>query len=111
MERECRTAGILTLASGAVAIIFGLAVVLMAGGVAGGFQSVPALPELPVRLPLIGGLGLPLAALGVIALAGGILSLRSRGWTVGLVGALFAVVCCAPLGIPALVLMLRCRGR
>lgn len=81
------TAGVLEIVGGAFQLVAGAAVILVAGGIAGGMR----LAELPrlafaVPLPLIGGVGLPFIVLGTVALAGGISALQRKRWGLALAG-------------------------
>jgi hypothetical protein len=87
------TAGVLEIVAGAFQIVAGMAVVLIAGGVAGGLR-IAELPRLAllVPLPLIAGVGVPLLVLGAVALAGGISALRRKRWGLALAGGICALL-------------------
>lgn len=87
------TAGVLEIVAGALHLSSGVAVVLIAGGVAGGLH-IAELPRLSfmVPLPLIGGIGVPLLILGTVSIVGGICALQRRRWGLALAGGICAVL-------------------
>jgi hypothetical protein len=103
-------AGILDIVSGSVGVLMGLFMALHLhgaravqgvqkfGGHAGGF------PGMPPFFPGMGlALGITLMVLGVLAIIGGIFSLRVKNWGLALAGAIGAVITGRLLGVLALI--------
>ena len=93
-ERTWRptTAGILSIVAGAIGLIIGIIVVAIGetvGALAGIFG--------------FGIFGVPVIVFGIIAIVGGVYSLRRRIWGLALAGSIFALICVFFLGIPAII--------
>ena len=87
-----KVAGILTIIGGCFGIV------------AGGFAAfITGLAALVPGLAWIGAIGGGLLALGIIALIGGIVTLRRRAWGFALTGAICALFPIIPLGIFAII--------
>lgn len=88
------TAGILSIISGSLTVIIGLAIALL-GTFAGAFGTLG-----------LGGVFAGLAALpiilGIVAIVGGIYALRRKSWGLALAGSICALSCWI-LGIPAII--------
>jgi hypothetical protein len=94
MERTWKgtTAGILTIIGGIVGIVFGSFAIFgttLAASLTG--------------LAWIGAIGGGLLALGIIALIGGIFTLRRKSWGFALTGAILAMFPIVPMGILAII--------
>jgi hypothetical protein len=89
---KATTAGILEIVAGALHLVSGVATVMLGGAVAGGL-NIAGLPRIAriVPLPLIGGIGIPLIILGIIALIGGISALQRKRWGLALAGGICAL--------------------
>jgi hypothetical protein len=99
------TAGILEIVAGALHLVSGVATIMLGGAVAGGL-NIAGLPRIAhmVPLPLIGGIGIPLIILGIIALIGGISALQRKRWGLALAGGICALFPLQTLlGIPSIV--------
>ena len=94
--RMPKIAGILTVISGALAVIGAVPIWWLIRGVVG-FGTSGAI-EIPIVL-----IALPLLTMGVVAIIGGVASIRRRNWGLALGGAICAVIFF--LGIPAIVLL------
>ncbi|MBA7670178.1 hypothetical protein ES703_78322 [subsurface metagenome] len=94
MEKTWRGtwAGILTIIGGVVGIV--------AGAIAIGATTLAAAVTGMFGLEAIGG---GLLALGIVALIGGIVTLRRRAWGFSLAGAICALFPIVPLGILAII--------
>jgi hypothetical protein len=102
---KATTAGILEIVAGALHLVSGVATVMLGGAVAGGL-NIAGLPRIApiVPLPLIGGIGIPLIILGIIALIGGISALQRKRWGLALAGGICALFPLQTLlGIPSIV--------
>jgi len=87
------TAGILTLIGG----ICGIAAGSLVMGVGTAFMfGIPG-------LELLAGIGGGLLAMGIIALIGGITTLKRKSWGFSLAGAIFAMFPIVPLGVLAII--------
>jgi hypothetical protein len=86
------TAGILSIVAGAAELFFGIIYSSLSGLVG----SLSGTPELSV---IFGILGIPLIILGIVAIVGGIFSLRRRVWGLALAGAI-----CSPFLLPVTIL-------
>jgi hypothetical protein len=75
------TAGILSIIGGAVELFFGISF----SSLSGLLGSLSGVPEVGV---ILGALGIPLIILGVVAIVGGIFSIRRRLWGLALAGAI-----------------------
>lgn len=106
-----KAGGILTIIAGCVGIGAGAWLTLIAlpmgmggaiaGGMAGGMVG-PALGGLLAGLAgFLGMIGTGAIGLGVVALIGGIFTLRRRLWGLALTGAILAIPIMLPLGILA----------
>lgn len=103
-------AGILEIVAGALQIIGGLSVVLVAGLFAGGM----GLGDIPgafflVPLPLIGAIGIPLILLGVVSLIGGISALQRKRWGMALAGGICALLFSTLVGVLSIVFVVLSR--
>ena len=87
-----KAAGILSIIGGICGIIY--------GSIASLFTSIFSL--IP-GLSWLGAIGGGLLALGIIALAGGIVTLRRKAWGFALTGAICAMFPVVPLGILAII--------
>lgn len=106
-------AGIIDVASGALSLLAGIAVLGAIGQpVAGqvtsyvmyslGHAAPPTAAEVSTTILALGiGLMLP----GALSIVGGILSLRRLWWPMALAGSIFTLLSSNPLGIPAVVLV------
>jgi hypothetical protein len=95
MERTWKgtTAGILTIIGG----IIGIAAGAIFATIGSAFMlGIPG-------LELMAGIGGGIIALGVIALIGGIFTLRRKSWGFGLAGAILALFPIIPLGVLAII--------
>ncbi len=83
MERTWKptTAGILAIIAGAIQAIGGV-VVTVAGSLVG----------IDIGMGWLGGLGVPLVLLGIVAIVGGIYALKRRVWGLALAGGICALV-------------------
>ena len=94
MERtwKTKTAGILTIIGGITGIVFGAAALVGTGIIAAltGFDW-------------MAGIGGGLLALGIIALIGGIMTLKRKVWGFALAGAICAMFPLVPLGVLAII--------
>jgi hypothetical protein len=101
--------GILSIIAGAFEIIFGA---VMVGWMVGGlmwdrFHPFPPMPWMPGGwplhiVPLLGILGVPIFALGIVAIVGGVSAIRRKSFGLSLAGA----ICALPsviLGILAII--------
>ncbi len=105
------TAGILEIIAGALHLVAGAAIVLLAGAVAGGLRLAD-LPELAfmVPFPLIAAIGLPLLLLGTVTLLGGISAIQRKRWGLALAGGICALIPAQTLlGILAIVFVVMSR--
>ena len=95
MERTWKgtTAGVLTIIGG----IFGIA----SGAIVLGFGTAFTF-GIP-GLELLAGIGGGLLALGILALIGGITTLRRKVWGFSLAGAIFAMFPIIPLGVISII--------
>ena len=102
-----KAGGILTIIAGCVGIGAGAWLALIAlpmgmGGAIAGGMAAPALGGLLAGLAgFLGMIGTGAIGLGVVALIGGIFTLRRRLWGLALTGAILAIPCMLPLGILA----------
>lgn len=110
-----KAGGILTIIAGCVGIGIGAWLALMAlplgvgGAIVGGTVG-PALGGLLAGLAgLVGMIGKAAIGLGVVALIGGIFTLRRRLWRLALTGAILAIICMLPLGILATIFVSKSR--
>ena len=94
MERTWKgtTAGILTIIGGIVGIIFGSFAIF-------GTTLAAAL----TGFAWIGAIGGGLLALGIVALIGGISTMKRKTWGLALVGAICALFPIVPLGVMAII--------
>ena len=86
------TAGILTIIGG----IFGIAIgayVATTGEIAGAFAGIR----------MLSAIGAPLIGIGIVALIGGIYTLRRKAWGFALTGAILALFPIVPMGILAII--------
>jgi hypothetical protein len=110
-------AGILDIISGSVGVVMGLFMALHLhaaraiqgaqrfGGHAGALPAVP-----PAIFPGMGtGLGIALIVIGVLAIVGGIFSLRIKAWGLALAGAIGGVITGRLLGVLALIFVVLSR--
>jgi uncharacterized membrane protein HdeD (DUF308 family) len=88
------TAGILSIISGALTLLAGLAVALL-GTFAGAFGSL-------VLGGVFAGIAVVPIILGIVSIVGGIYALRRRFWGLALAGSICALSCWI-LGIPAII--------
>ncbi len=97
-------AGVLEIVAGALQLMSGAAVVLVAGLFAGG-MTLGDVPEaiLLVPLPLISFIGLPMILLGVVSLLGGISALQRRRWGLALAGGVCALLFSTVIGVLSIV--------
>jgi hypothetical protein len=80
-------AGILEIICGAWAILFSFALVLFASL----FKTL-AIPDMPAFLgPLIGIMSIPFALVGILAIVGGVFSIRKKIWGLALAGAIVSI--------------------
>jgi len=88
------TAGILSIVAGAMGVIGGIAIAVLAGAIAAGLKFVPEIPRIfgAVDIPLISGVGIPMIILGAVAIVGGIYALKRRVWGLALGGAICALL-------------------
>lgn len=92
-------AGILDIISGSVGIAWSC--IMMAGGMA-----MRCMPRVPVMLPpLVMGMALPLLALAILAIIGGVYALQRKNWGLALAASIAAFFPSWVLGIPAIVLV------
>ena len=111
MERTWKgtTAGILTIIAGCVGIGAGAWIALIAmplgmiGAVAGGLGEAAIGGLLGGLSGIIGIIGAGIIGLGIVALIGGIYTLRRRIWGFALTGAILATFCMAPLGVLSII--------
>jgi len=97
-------AGILDIICGAVAAIITLGFII-AGSVTGVVASIA--PDLPPFVPpMLLGFALPVAAMAVVAILGGVRAIKVRSWGLALAGSIvaFFVPWCWILGLAAIVL-------
>jgi len=87
-----KTAGILTIIGGIVGIVFGA---IASAGL--------GLASMLTGFEFMAGIGAGLVALGIIALIGGIFTLRRRSWGFALAGAICSLFPIVPLGIVAII--------
>lgn len=96
-------AGILDVVAG-VSAIFGFLFIGFAAAIVSwaptGTEDVP----IDIVVAFLGGLGLFVLILGVLAIFGGALAIRGGRWGWALTGAIAATVVCPPLGVPAIIL-------
>ncbi len=95
MERTWKgtTAGILTIIGGVCGIAIGAIVVTVGSAFMLGIPG----------LEMIAGIGGGMIATGVIALIGGIFTLRRKSWGFALAGAILALFPIIPLGVLAII--------
>lgn len=92
-------AGILDIISGSVGIVWSC--IMMVGGMA-----MRCMPRMPVMLPpLVMGMALPLLALAILAIIGGVYALQRKNWGLALAASIAAFFPSWVLGIPAIVLV------
>jgi len=94
MERTWRAtwAGILTIIGGIFGIVIG-AYVATIGELAG----------MLTEMGMLGAIGAPLIGIGIVALIGGIVTLRRKAWGFSLAGAICALFPVVPLGVLAII--------
>jgi len=103
--------GVLSIIAGALQVIGGLVLVgLMVGGLMwGGGHLPPQIPWMPGEwygtyiLPLLGIVGVPVLALGIVAIVGGVFALRRKSFGMALAGAICALFPIVILGILAII--------
>lgn len=113
MERTWKptTAGILSIIAGASGICGGALIALFAGIAGMGSAALGVLVEewigvsLGALAGIIGAIGAGLIGVGVVALIGGIYTLKRRVWGFALAGAILATICSTPLGVLAIILV------
>jgi len=95
MERtwRARWAGILTIIAGCFGIGFGATAATF-------LELISEFAEMPGLGAMIGA---PLIVVGIIALIGGIYTLRRKAWGFALTGAILACFCFPPLGVLAII--------
>jgi hypothetical protein len=100
MENSWRsvTAGVLDIISG-VGMLFVCFWLVVAGGITSVVGSVP-----PWVTGLLFALAIPLALLAILAVIGGIFSIKRRSWGMALTGAIAAFFCCFLFGIVSIIL-------
>lgn len=92
-------AGILDIISGSVGVVWFC--IMMAGGIA-----LRYMPRMPMMLPpLVMGMALPLLAIAILAIVGGVHALQRRNWGLALAASIAAFFPSWVLGIPAIVLV------
>jgi len=99
------TAGILSIICGAWGVTIG-AVVAMLGG------SITCMVGVPFTARILGLIGFPMIALGIVAIVGGVYALRRRVWGLALAGAICAFLVPPPfvLGILAIIFVAMGKG-
>ena len=97
MKRRWMTilAGICSIVGGIFGIVFG----------AGAAYFITAL-RLITGFDALTGLGAALIVLGIIALIGGIMTLKRKSWGFGLAGAICALFPVVPLGVVAIIFVI-----
>jgi len=81
------TAGILSIVSGASAIIGGIIIATLFSVISG--IGGPGLPSGEARIVAwLGVLGIPLIILGIVAIVGGVFAIRRKVWGMALAGAI-----------------------
>ena len=95
MERTWKgtTAGVLTIIGGICGIAIGAIIATLGSAFLWGIPG----------LELIAGIGGGIIAIGVIALIGGIFTLRRQSWGFALAGAILALFPIIPLGVLAII--------
>ena len=91
------TAGILIIVAGAIGLIIGIVIAAL-GEIIG--------PMIGFGFGAAGG---AVIAFGIIAIVGGIYTLKRRIWGLALAGSIFALVCVWFLGIPAIIFVAQAR--
>ena len=94
--------GILTMISGALGILGTMSYWIGFGRAGSGFGKGDMPPFVP---SIIFGLPIPALIIALLALAGGILALSRRKWTLSLICAIAATLSFILLGIPAIILI------
>lgn len=99
------TAGILSIICGAWGVSSG-AVVAVVGG------SITWMQVGPWASRILGAIGVPMIALGIVAIVGGIYALKRRVWGLALAGAICALLVPPPfiLGILAIIFVVMGKG-
>ncbi len=91
-------AGILDIIGGSIGIVWFC--IMLAGG-----MVMRALPRMPMMLPpMLMGMAVPLVALGVLAIVGGVHALQRKNWGLALAASIAVFFPSWVLGIPAIVL-------
>jgi len=113
---KATTGGILSIVAGVPAATGGIILALLAAGVASlgailwmipGTGKVPMLPGILSGVGIfLGAIAVPLIALGVVAIVGGVYALKRRSWGLALAGSICSVITFALLGIPALIFVI-----
>ena len=103
------TAGILSIIAGVPATIGGIVIAVVGGSVVAlgailwaeiipGIETIPGMPVILGTVAIIlGVLTIPLIALGIVAILGGIYALKRRKWYLALAGAICSLICTIPL--------------
>jgi hypothetical protein len=98
------TAGILSLVAGDIAVILGVGFIISLR-VAGFLTTMPKWLETALSVPAV-----PLIALGLIAVLGGIFALLRRAWWLALAGAIAAFLVSPVLGLFAIIFVAMGKG-
>jgi predicted phage tail protein len=106
--KAAKTAGILTIIAGAIFIVCAIFGTWLLWALVNAFTS-PSSGAESMPLWVIAMFTIPMAIIGVVAVIGGREALRHRRWGLALAGAICAIFCFWPLGIPALTLIISSR--
>ena len=93
------TAGILCIITGALQLIFGLAMATV-GGIGGAL----------IGMGWLSAIGAPLIVLGIVAIVGGIYAVRRKIWGLAIAGSICALIGPWMLGIPSIIFVILGKG-